>query len=55
MFVYITMLGFLGLLIYASTFAYSVIKRDENRKRNGKGALISFIIMIVGVVGAQFS
>ncbi|MBM7701979.1 hypothetical protein [Metabacillus iocasae] len=51
MFTYVTLLGFLAFLVYASTFSYSVFKRDGKVKKNGIRVFVSFLIMIIGFIG----
>ncbi|MBX4162042.1 MULTISPECIES: hypothetical protein [Priestia] len=55
MFTYITLFGFLGFAVYSSTWIYSIVKKDGRAKKNGKGTLISFLVMIIGLVGLQFT
>jgi amino acid permease len=55
MFSYVAIFGFLGFILYASTFAYSVLQKTGDWKKNGIRMMISLIIMVIGFIGIQFS
>ncbi|WP_204166743.1 hypothetical protein [Bacillus sp. CGMCC 1.16541] len=54
MFTYVTLLGFLAFLVYASTLCYSLFQRDGKAKQNAIRTLISFFIMVIGFIGLSF-
>ncbi|MFC3882262.1 hypothetical protein ACFOU2_01440 [Bacillus songklensis] len=54
MFSYVVIFGFLGFILYASTFAYSVLQKTGDRKKNRVRMIISLIIMVIGFIGIQF-
>ncbi|MDQ0245814.1 hypothetical protein J2S09_003392 [Bacillus fengqiuensis] len=55
MFSYIAIFGFLGFIVYASSFVYAVLQRTGERKKAGVRMVISLIIMLAGFIGLQFT
>ncbi|YCA42352.1 hypothetical protein M1E11_16195 [Bacillus sp. JZ8] len=52
MFAFLTAIGFLGLILYATTFMYGVFKKEKKKK---SPLLISFLVMIIGLIGLQLT
>jgi hypothetical protein len=55
MFSYVAIFGFLGFLVYASSFVYALLQRTNEQKKTGVRMMVTFIIMLAGIIGLQLT